>query len=57
VTKYGDISFTEHWSNDGSRDKIIVEIDEGPSFIVKEKVIRGTLSFGITDTTGLSEKV
>ena len=47
MTKYGDISFTEHWSNDGSRDKIIVEIDEGPSFIVKEKVIRGTLSFDL----------
>lgn len=56
-TKYGDISFVEHWSEDGTRDKIIVEINNGPSFMIKEKVIRGTLSFGITDTSGLSEKV
>ena len=54
---YGDVNFVEHWSEDGTRDKIIVEVTDGPSFLIKEKVIRGTLSFGITDTSGLSEKV
>ena len=56
-TVYGDVSYVEHWSEDGTRDKIIVEVNDGPSFLIKEKVIRGTLSFGITDTSGLSEKV
>lgn len=54
--EYGDIKYTEIWSEDGTRDKITVQIEDGPSFLIKEKALRETISFGITNTHGLSEK-
>lgn len=54
--EYGDFIYSEEWSADGSRDKITVDILDGPSFLIKEKVLRETISFGITSTQGLSEK-
>lgn len=56
VIEYGDIKYTELWSEDGSRDKITVEIDNGPSFLIKAKALRETISFGITSSRGLSPK-
>merc|ERR1712176_358650 len=40
IIEYGDIKYTETWSPDGSRDKITVEIDNGPSFLIKAKALR-----------------
>lgn len=56
IIEYGDIKYTETWSEDGSRDKITVEIEDGPAFLIKEKALRETISFGITSTHGLSSK-
>jgi hypothetical protein len=56
IITYGDIEYKEHISEDGSREKVVVTITDGPSFLVKEKVNRETLSFGITDVRGISQK-
>jgi len=56
IRQYADIHFVEHWSEDGGRDRVIIEITDGPSFVIKDKIVRKTLSFVVTDTTGLSEK-
>jgi len=56
MTVYGDIEYKEHVTEDGAREKVVVSISGGPSFLVKEKVARETLSFGITDVTGISQK-
>jgi len=54
--EYGDITYSEVWSEDGSRDKITVQIEDGPRFLIKEKALRETVSFGVTDSTGISPK-
>lgn len=54
--QYGDINYAEHWNEDGTRDRIEIEIENGPKFLVKEKVDKGSLKFGITDSTGISHK-
>ncbi|CAG5083252.1 Oidioi.mRNA.OKI2018_I69.PAR.g10324.t1.cds [Oikopleura dioica] len=56
IIEYGDIKYTEQWSEDGARDKITLEINNGPHFLIKEKAFRETISFGIQSSQGLSEK-
>jgi hypothetical protein len=56
IIEYGDIKYTEQWSEDGARDKITLEINNGPHFLIKEKAFRETISFGIQSARGLSDK-
>merc|ERR1739847_77466 len=54
--QYGDIVFVEHWTEDGLHENTHIEIDNGPSFIIKGSVTKKSLSFACTDGEGLSPK-
>jgi len=54
--KFGDLTFTENWNADGTRDRVIVKITDGPKFIIKAKVAKSSMAFGIVDLEGLSPK-
>jgi len=54
--QYGDIVFVEHWTEDGLHENTHIEIDNGPSFIIKGSVTKKSLSFACVDGAGLSEK-
>ena len=43
-------------NDDGTRDRITVKIDDGPTFLIKAKVKKSSMSFGISDISGLSGK-
>ena len=43
-------------NDDGSRDRIIISITNGPKFLVKAKVKKSSMSFGISDISGLSNR-
>ena len=52
--KYHDVTIADNWDDEHSHTRIAVT--DGPTFIVKEKVSKGALSFHVADSTGLSEK-
>lgn len=54
--QYGDIVFVEKWTEDGLHENTHLEIDNGPSFIIKGSVTKKSLSFACVDGTGLSGK-
>lgn len=54
--KYSDITFIEKWNEDGTHDRIIIDIENGPKFLISAKVRKGSMSFGIMDINGLSPK-
>jgi len=54
--QYGDIVFVEHWTEDGLHENTHIEIDNGPSFIIKGSVTKKSLSFACVDGQGLSDK-
>jgi len=57
IAKYGDLVFSEIMTHNNTIHHISIQIENGPSFIVKSKKIRKVLSFGVLDISGLSEKV
>ena len=54
--KYGDITFIEKWNPDGTHDRIIIDLNNGPKFLISAKVKKGSMSFGIIDIRGVSIK-
>jgi len=54
--KYGDIIIVEHWSDDGLHDHTKIKIKDGPMFVIKGSVEKGSLSFAVTEPAGLSNK-
>lgn len=54
--KYGDIIIVEHWSDDGLHDHTKIKIKDGPMFVIKGSVEKGSLSFAVSEPTGLSDK-
>ena len=54
--KYGDITFIEKWNPDGTHDRIIIDVANGPKFLISAKVKKGSMSFGIIDIRGVSIK-
>ena len=54
--KYGDITFIEKWNTDGTHDRIIIDLNNGPKFLISAKVKKGSMSFGIIDIRGVSIK-
>jgi len=54
--QYGDILFVEHWSEDGLHEHTKIQIEDGPSFIIKGNLNKESLAIAVTDTTGISEK-
>jgi len=53
---YGDITFIEKWNPDGTHDRIIIDVHNGPKFLISAKVKKGSMSFGIIDIRGVSIK-
>ena len=41
---------------DGTHDRIIIDLEEGPKFLISAKVKKGSMSFGIIDIRGVSIK-
>lgn len=54
--QYGDILFVEHWTPDGLHEQTKIQIEDGPTFIVKGNLIKESLSVAVSDSTGISQK-
>ena len=39
-------------NDDGTHDRIIIDIENGPKFLISAKVRKGSMSFGIMDIQG-----
>ena len=57
IRKYGDVVFSENWTHNDTYNHITIQLENGPKFTVKSKIVRKVLSFGVLDITGLSKKV
>lgn len=54
--QYGDILFVEHWSVDGLHEHTKIQIEDGPTFVVKGNLNKESLAVAVVDTEGISEK-
>jgi hypothetical protein len=52
--KYHDVTLYDNW--EGNHAKTRLEIANGPSFIIKEKMNKGALTFHVIDSNGLSDE-
>ena len=43
----------EFRNEDGTHDRIIIDIENGPKFLISAKVRKGSMSFGIMDIHGM----
>ena len=55
--KYGDLEYETVWERNNTLGHFAVRIENGPKFVVKAKLTRRVLSFGVTETHGISDKV
>ena len=51
-----DIKYQEHLSADGTHERTIISIIDGPSFELVERTEPGSYSVKVTDQTGISSK-
>jgi len=54
--QYGDILFVEHWSADGLHEHTKIQIEDGPTFVIKGNLNKESLAVAVVDTEGISEK-
>jgi len=54
--QYGDILFVENWTPDGLHEHTKVQIEDGPTFVIKGNLIKESLSVAVVDNTGISQK-
>merc|ERR1712184_58388 len=54
--QYGDILFVEHWTSDGLHEHTKIQIEDGPTFVVKGNLNKESLAVAVVDTDGISEK-
>lgn len=53
---YSDLTFKTTWAKEGNHEHTNIEIENGPVFFVKGNLKKESLSFAITDATGISKK-
>jgi len=54
--QYGDILFIENWGPQGIHEHTKVQIVDGPTFIIKGNVEKGSLSVAVIDPEGISQR-
>ena len=53
---YGDLTFVEKWGDDGLHEHTKVQVEDGPTFLIKGNVEKGSLSVAVMDAAGISQK-
>merc|ERR1712176_1033876 len=54
--QYGDLLFIEKWSEDGFHEHTKIQIEDGPTFIIKGNLLKESLGVAVVDTTGIGQK-